>query len=61
MAEDNIVHKIKRWKPVSKRPIWRPETRWEDIEHKCTQLEEVAEDRDSWNKVVEQARTLYRL
>jgi len=24
MAEDNIVRKIKRWKPMSKRPIGRP-------------------------------------
>jgi hypothetical protein len=24
MAEDNNVHKIKRWKPMSKRPIRRP-------------------------------------
>jgi len=30
MAEDNIVQKIKRWKPVSKRPIGRSKTRWED-------------------------------
>jgi len=30
MAEDNIVQKIKRWKPMSKRPIGRPKTRWED-------------------------------
>ena len=30
MAEDNIVQKIKIWKPVSKRPIGRPETRWKD-------------------------------
>ena len=29
MAED-IVQKIKRWKPTSKRPIGRPKTRWED-------------------------------
>jgi len=27
VAEDNIVQKIKRWKPVSKRPIGRPKTR----------------------------------
>ena len=44
MAEDNIVQKIKRWKPMSKRPIGRPKTHWEvDIledEHKHTQLEE---------------------
>jgi len=30
MAEDNIVQKIKRLKPMSKRPIGRPKTRWED-------------------------------
>jgi hypothetical protein len=30
MAEDNIVQRIKRWKPMSKRPIGRPKTRWED-------------------------------
>ena len=56
-AEDNIMQKIKRWKPMSKRPIGRPKTRWED---------DVLEDMksiniSSWKKVVEQARTLYRL
>jgi hypothetical protein len=30
MAEDNNVQKIKRWKPMSKRAIGRPETGWED-------------------------------
>ena len=30
MAEDNNVLKIKRWKPMSKRSIGRPKTRWED-------------------------------
>ena len=42
MAEDNIVQKIKRWKPLSKRPIGRPKTRWEGDykEHKHRQLEE---------------------
>ena len=29
MAEDNIVQKIKRWNPMSKRPIGRPKLRWE--------------------------------
>jgi len=43
MAEDNIVQKIKKWKPTSKRPIGRPKTRWKDDvleQHKHTQLEE---------------------
>jgi len=30
MVEDNNVQKIKRWKPMPKRPIGRPKTRWED-------------------------------
>ena len=30
MAEDNNVQKIKRWKPMSKRPIGRHKTRWEN-------------------------------
>jgi len=30
VAEDNIVQKIKRWKPMSKRPIGRPKTCWGD-------------------------------
>ena len=31
MAEDNIVQKIKRWKPMSKRPIGRPKTCEDDV------------------------------
>jgi hypothetical protein len=30
MTEGNNVQKIKRWKPMSKRPIGKPKTRWED-------------------------------
>ena len=30
MAEDNNVQKINIWKPMPKRPIGRPKTRWED-------------------------------
>jgi len=30
MAEDNIVQKIKKWKPMSRRPIGRPKTSWAD-------------------------------
>jgi hypothetical protein len=67
MAEDNNVQKIRRWKPMSKRPIGRPKTSWEDYvleEIKSTNVsnwKKVAQNRDSWKKVVEQARTLYRL
>jgi hypothetical protein len=45
MAEDNIVQKIKRWKPMSKRPIGRHKnvgkvTFGRYKEHKHKQLEE---------------------
>jgi len=67
MAEDNIVQKMKGWKPMSKRPTGRPKTRWEDdvLEDiksiKIRNCKKVAQNRDSWKKVVEQAKTLYRL
>jgi len=63
MAEDNIVQKIKRWKPVSKRPTGRPKISWEDdvLEDikriNISNLKKVEQNRDSWKKVVEQART----
>jgi len=67
MAEDNIVQKIKRWKPMSKRPIERPKSRWEDDvleDIESTNIgnwKKVAQNRDRWKKVVERYRTLYRL
>jgi len=67
MAEDNNVQKIKRWKPMSKRPIGRPKQRWEfdvleDIKSiNISNWKKVVQNRDSWKKVVEQARTLRRL
>jgi hypothetical protein len=67
MTEDNNVQKIKSWKPVSKRPIGRPKTRWEDdvLEDiksmNISNWKKVAQNGDSWKKAVEQARTLYRL
>ena len=67
MAKDNNVQKSKRWKPMSKRPIGRPKTRWEDdvLEDirsmNVRNWKKVAQDRDSWKIAVEQARTLHRL
>ena len=66
-AEDNIVQKIKRWKPMYKGPTGRPKTRWEhDVLEYMKSInignwKKVAQNRDGWKKVVEQARTLYRL
>jgi len=62
-----IVQKIKRWKPMSKRQIGRPKTRWEDdvLENiksiNISNWKKVAQNRDSWKKGVKQARTLYSL
>jgi len=67
MAEDSNVQKIKRRKPMSKIPIGRPKTRWEDdvLEDiksmNVRNWKKVVQNRDSWRKVVEQARTLYML
>jgi hypothetical protein len=67
MAEDSIVRRIKRWKQMSKRPIGRPKTHWEDdvledIKNmNVSSWKKVAQNRDSWKKVVEQTRTLNRL
>ena len=67
MAEDNNVQEIKRWKPMSKRPIGRPKIRWEDdVLEDIKRMDvrnrkNVAQNRDRWKKVVEQARTLNRL
>ena len=67
MTEDNNVKKIKRRKPMSKRPIGRPKTRWEDdvLEDiksmNVRNWKNVAQNRDRWKKVVEQDRTLNRL
>ena len=52
---------------MSKRPIGRPKRRWEDdvLEDiksmNVSNWKNVAQNRDRWKKVVEQARTLNRL
>jgi hypothetical protein len=64
MTDDNNVQKINRWKPISKRSIGRPKTRWEDdvLEDirsmNVRNWKIVAQNRDSWKKTVEQTRTL---
>jgi len=52
---------------MSKRPIVKPKTRWEDdvLEDiksiNINNWKKVAQNRDRWKKVFEQVRTLYRL
>jgi hypothetical protein len=66
-VEDENVKKINRWKPTSKRPTGRPKTGWEDVvledikSMNVRNWKNVAQNRDNWKKVVEQARTLNRL
>jgi hypothetical protein len=48
MTEDNNVKKIKRWKPMSKRPIGRPELRWKDDVLEDIKSMNVAQNRDTW-------------
>jgi hypothetical protein len=63
MAEDNSVYRIMRWKPLSKRQIGRPKTRWEDevledIKNmNVSNWKNVTQNRDSWKKVVEESST----
>jgi hypothetical protein len=63
MAEDNNVKKIERWQPMSKKPRGRPKLRWEDdVLEDITSMNlrnwrNVAQDREQWKKVVEQAKT----
>jgi len=58
---------IKSLKPMSKRSIGRPKTRWEDDvleDIKSINIgnsKKVVQSRDSWKKVVEQDRNLCRL
>jgi hypothetical protein len=53
--------------PMSKRPTGRPKTRWDDDvlddikSMNICDWKNVVQNKDRWKKVVEQARTLYRL
>jgi hypothetical protein len=49
--EDNSVKDIKRWKPMSKRPIGRPKTRWED-----DVLGDIRSLNVNWKKVVQDSQ-----
>jgi hypothetical protein len=60
-----MVKTIYSWKPISRRPIWRPKTRWvddvrKDIEEKLKvpNRKIFAQDRGRWKELVEKAKTL---
>jgi len=61
-----MVKAIHSWKPISKRPIGRPKTRWEDDVRKDIQKLKVpnwntfVQDRRRWKELVEKAKTLHK-
>jgi len=64
MQETRMVKAIHSWKPISKRPIRRPKTRWEDDVRKDIQKLKVptwktlVQDRRRWKELVEKAKSL---
>jgi hypothetical protein len=66
MQETRMVKAIHCWKPISKRPMGRPKTRWENDVRKDIQKLKVPiwntlfQDRRKWKELVENAKTLYK-
>ena len=59
-----MVKAIYSWKPISRRPIGRPKTRWgydvrKDIQKiKVPNCKTLAQDRRRWKELVEKVKTL---
>jgi hypothetical protein len=59
-----MVKAIYFWKPMSRRPVGRPKTRWVDDDRKDIQKLKVpnrktlSQDRGRWRELVEKAKTL---
>jgi hypothetical protein len=66
MRETRMIKAIHSWKPISKRPIGRPKTRWEDDVRKYIQNLKVpkwktlVQNRRRWKELVEKANTLHK-
>jgi len=66
MLETRMVKAIHSWKPISKRPIGRTKTRWEDDVRKYIQKLKLpnrkilVQDRRRWKELVEKAKTLHK-
>jgi hypothetical protein len=64
MAETNIVNKIYKWKPFTRRPVGRPKSRWEDDirndlkKMKLIKWAEQVRDRLKWKDIVEKVKTV---
>jgi hypothetical protein len=66
MQETRMVKTIYPWKPISRRPIWRPKIRWEDDVRKNIQKLKVpnwktlVQDWRRWKELVEKVKTLHK-
>jgi hypothetical protein len=66
MQETRMIKAIYSWKPITKRPIGRPKTRWENYVRKDIQKLKVSnwktlvQDRRRWKVFVEKAKTLHK-
>jgi len=64
MQGTRMVKAIYSWKPISRRPIGRPKTRWvDDVRKDIKKLKlpnwkTLAQDRGRWRELVEKAKTL---
>jgi hypothetical protein len=67
MPETNIVKKVYKLKPFTRRPVGRPKSRWEDDvrvdlkKMKLIKWVEQVQDRFKWKAIVEKAKTLSEL
>ena len=66
MQETRMIKAIYPWNPISRRPIGRPKTRWEDDVRKDIQKSKVpnwkilVQDRRRWKELVKKDKTLYK-
>jgi len=64
MPETNIVKRIQKWKPSTRRPVGRPKSRWEDDARndlrkmKLIKWAEQVQGRLKRKDIVEKAKTL---
>jgi len=64
MPETNIVKRIHKWKPFTRRLARRPKPRWDDDvrndlkKMKLVKWAEQVQDRAKWKATVEKAKTL---
>ena len=66
MQETRMVKAVCSWKPISRKPVGRPKTRWEvdvrkDIQKsKVPNWKTLVQDRRRWKELVEKAKTLHK-